>query len=543
MTTLGGRDQIERPADHVDHAAGVVSPDLTVSGWSRWGWRQLTSMRTALVLLLLLALAAVPGSLVPQQSSDPNGVIQFRRDHPEWTWAVDVLQLHDVFGSVWFSAIYLLLFVALIGCVIPRIRYHARALIASPPATPRNLSRLPAYAQQHLLHRSRGKVLEAAEHELRRQRYRTVRVGKDGEDSIAAERGYLRETGNVLFHVALLAILLVLAIGSGFRFTGQRVLIEGQTFASTRIAYDSFVGGRFVSDVQIPRFALTLDRFQVTYVTDNLNGLGIPRDFDARVTAESNGRRQTSDIRVNVPMSVDGTDIYLLGNGYAPTITVRNPAGDVVFKDSIPFLPQDAKLTSLGVIKVPDGLAKQVGMIGFLYPTRAIAPNGVSYSSYPDLIDPVVTLDVYVGDLGLNSGIPVSVYTLDTSKLTKIAGRNTASPGIQLVPNVPQPLPNGLGSIELTSIPRFASLDIAYDPTQIPMLIAVAAAVAGLALSLFVPRRRVWVRATDRDNGTDVEVGALSRGDDPRLQAVVDTHLARMNTALKQEKPADDLIS
>ncbi|MBN9189013.1 MAG: cytochrome c biogenesis protein ResB, partial [Microbacterium sp.] len=86
-----------------------------------------------------------------------------------------------------------------------------------------------------------------------------------------------------------------------------------------QIAYDSFTAGRLVTDAQIPRFALTLNRFRVTYVTDNLNALGMPRNFDAKVTAQSDGRQQKADIRVNEPMSVDGTDIYLLGNGYAPT--------------------------------------------------------------------------------------------------------------------------------------------------------------------------------------------------------------------------------
>ncbi|MFX6230432.1 cytochrome c biogenesis protein ResB, partial [Acinetobacter baumannii] len=87
-----------------------------------------------------------------------------------------------------------------------------------------------------------------------------------GERSIAAERGYLRETGNLLFHLALLAVLVVLAVGTGYRFTGQRILVEGQTFASTRIAFDSFTPGRFVTDAQIPQFTLTLDRFRVDYV-------------------------------------------------------------------------------------------------------------------------------------------------------------------------------------------------------------------------------------------------------------------------------------
>ena len=117
------QERADRPADHVDRPLEAArDPQLTPAGWLRWGWRQLTSMRTALILLLLLALAAIPGSLIPQQSADPNGVIQFRRNYPEWRTAADVLQLHDVFGSVWFSAIYLLLFVSLVGCVIPRIR-------------------------------------------------------------------------------------------------------------------------------------------------------------------------------------------------------------------------------------------------------------------------------------------------------------------------------------------------------------------------------------------------------------------------------------
>ncbi len=379
------------PADHVDRPVDEpTNPRLSVSGWARWAWRQLTSMRTALVLLLLLAVAAIPGSLIPQRSSDPNGVIQFDKTNPGWMWAVDLLQLHDVFGSVWFSAIYLLLFASLIGCVIPRIRHHLTALLAPPPATPRNLSRLPAHTRRVLPDTPPGAVLDAAEKALRRQRYRTRRVrGDDGRDSVAAERGYLRETGNLLFHVALLAVLVVVGVGGGFRFTGQRVLVEGQTFASTRIAYDSFTAGRFITDTQIPTFSLTLDRFRVDYVLDNVNALGMPKTFDAQVTTTTGGTRQASSIRVNEPLSVAGTDIYLLGNGYAPTLTVRNPAGKIVFRDTVPFLPQDANLTSLGIVKVPDGLAEQVGLVGMLYPTRATTASGAFASSYPDLLDPV----------------------------------------------------------------------------------------------------------------------------------------------------------
>ena len=87
-------------------------------------------MRNALILLLLLAVAAVPGSVYPQRSADPNGVKVFYDNEPELAAVLDQLQLFDVYTSVWFSAIYILLFVSLAGCVLPRTKIHFEALRA-----------------------------------------------------------------------------------------------------------------------------------------------------------------------------------------------------------------------------------------------------------------------------------------------------------------------------------------------------------------------------------------------------------------------------
>jgi len=139
-------------------------------GW----WRRLTAMRTAIVLLFLLALAAVPGSLLPQRSLSQTNVRQYFADHPGLAPVLDRLYLFDVFSSPWFAAVYLLLFISLIGCVVPRAVEHARALRAAPPPAPRNLLRLP----------DSGEVatplapvasLDVVEEELRVRRYRVVR--------------------------------------------------------------------------------------------------------------------------------------------------------------------------------------------------------------------------------------------------------------------------------------------------------------------------------------------------------------------------------
>src|SRR4051794_38631477 len=225
---------MSRPSDYLDSGfeatsdGGPKSPPLGGLEWLRWAWRQLTSMRTALLLLLALAIAAVPGSLIPQQSADPNGVAAWKAGNPGLVGVVQALQGFDVYTSVWFSAIYLLLFLSLVGCVVPRVLYHLRALRAAPPRTPSRLGRLPAYRSDTVV-ADPERALATAEALLRRRRYRVERYG----DSVSAERGYLRETGNLVFHTALVGILISVFVGGGFTYTGQRILVAGQTFVNT----------------------------------------------------------------------------------------------------------------------------------------------------------------------------------------------------------------------------------------------------------------------------------------------------------------------
>ena len=532
-----------RPSDHIDSTepdpaeSSVAQPKLGPVGWLRFSWRQLTSMRTALLLLLLLAIAAVPGSLVPQRSSDPNGVIQYFDDNPRLAPMLDGLQMFDVYTSAWFSAVYLLLFVSLIGCIIPRTKHHFDALRARPPRTPARLARLAGYTERPLPGGvAVGTAIDAAATQLRRAGYRVERYDVRGEASVSAERGYLRETGNLVFHTALVGVLVAVGFGGGFGFSGQRVIVEGQTFVNTLAAYDSFNPGRFFNETSLTPYSLSLDDLDAVYETRNQDAIGQPIDFTANVTVEGqDGVVEQRTVKVNEPLYVDGTDVYLLGNGYAPTITVRDADGEVVFTDAVPFLPQDANLTSLGVVKVPDGLSEQLGMVGFFYPTQSVLASGAYTSSYPDLILPVLTLNVYAGDLGIDGGEPTSVYSLDTSTMEQLTGGSTGVDSIELRPGERADLPNGLGTVEFEhaapdaaaddysqSVPRFASFDVHHDPTQVWVLVFAVLIIAGLLVSLFVPRRRMWVKAATRPDGRVVlEYAALARGEDPGLAEAV----------------------
>src|SRR4030088_3535613 len=167
-----GVDGVGRLSTAPDADRSVAVPRLGSVELLRWMWRQLTSMRIALTLLFLLSVAAIPGSLLPQREIDPSKVIQFYAAHRSWAPFLNKLQLFDVFESVWFGAIYCLLFVSLIGCIVPRSLAHFRAMRAAPPAAPRNLERLPVHASFRT-ETTADAALGAAGKRLKGRRFRT----------------------------------------------------------------------------------------------------------------------------------------------------------------------------------------------------------------------------------------------------------------------------------------------------------------------------------------------------------------------------------
>ena len=484
--------------------AGNPSP-FGLVGWARWGWRQLTSMRTALVLLFLLAVASVPGSLLPQQGIDPSAVQQYYVSHPALAPWLARLSLFNVFAAPWFAAIYLLLFVSLAGCVVPRSVRLVRSARALPPPAPRNLARLPQSAR-HDSALDPAAALEAAAGVLRRRKFRL----RTGDGWVSAEKGYRRELGNLVFHLALLALLGAVALGGLFGYKANRLLVSGTSFANTVTALDEFHPGRLVSSSDLQPFTMTLNRFTASYVRSGPSR-GQPLSFNAYMSysAQPGGAVHHDNLRVNHPINVDGVRVFIIGHGYAPVFKVTDGTGKVVFDQPVPFIAVDTSgLTSEGVVKVPDAHPDQLGFAGVFLPT-AIDVGGQLESAFPAPLAPRVSLVSYKGNLGEDSGPPQSVYQLNTAGLTQL-------------PVAPRPLavgqsiklPGGAGTITFAGYRQWISLAITYDPGQLPALIAGLAALAGLLLSFFVRRRRVFVRAYPGPDGrTVVDVGGLARSD------------------------------
>lgn len=514
----------------------IAGPSLSVIGWARWFWRQLTSMRVALILLFLLSLGSIPGSLIPQNSVDELKVQAYKDSHETWTPVLEKLQLFDVYSSVWFSAIYILLFVSLIGCIVPRTWQFVGQLRGRPPGAPGRLTRLPAYTTWRT-DTGPEQVREAALAMLEKRRFRAHTVG----DAVAAEKGYLRETGNLLFHVALIVMLVAFAAGQLFKSEGGKLIVEGDGFSNTLTQYDDFKSGSLFGTDELTPFTFKLNSFTGTYAKSGPER-GTARTYEADVTySEGGGPDKKSVIEVNKPLEIDGTKVYLNGHGYAPVVTVRDGKGKVVFNGATPLLPIDNNVTSTGAIKVMDGYRdksgkkEQLGFQAFFVPTFGGAGQGDMFSQFPGLEFPVLALTGYHGSLGVDAGLPQNVYQLDTTKLTQFKDAKGQILKARLLPGEKLTLPDGAGSITFEKeVKEWATFKISRQPATGWALTGAIAAIAGLVGSLFIQRRRVWVRAVAGADGvTVVEMAGLGRSESAKLPE----ELAELAVTLNSEAP------
>jgi cytochrome c biogenesis protein len=483
-------------------------------------WRTLTSMGTALVLLFLLALAAIPGALLPQRSLNESKVNQYIAEHSLIGPWLDRLQAFDVFSSFWFTSIYALLFISLVGCLTPRLLEHVRSMRATPVAAPRNLSRLP----KHHTAEVRGDTATVAADVTQRLRgWRRVTRHDGDVAEISAEKGYFREFGNIVFHFSLLALLVAVAAGKLFGYEGNVIVIAngGPGFCSASpAAFDSFRAGNTVDGTSLHPICLRVNDFDAQYLPS-----GQALSFAANIEYQQ-GADLDSDtwrpyrLEVNHPLRVGGDRLYLQGRGYAPTFTVTFPDGQTR-TSTVQWRPDDPlTLLSSGVARIdppggtyPDAGERrknQIAIQGLFAPTEQLDGKLLS-SSFPALNDPAVAVDVYRGDTGLDTGRPQSLFTLDSRLIEQ--GRLTKQARVNLREGESTRLDDGT-TVRFDGAVPFVNVQVSHDPAQVWVLVSALTMMAGLLVSLVVRRRRIWVRITPAGPGTvSVELGGLARTD------------------------------
>jgi len=550
-TSTGVPETPTQGAESADSRKIADSPGgggVSDGAWGVWGfvrntWRGLVSMRTALVLLFLLALASLPGALLPQRSLNPAKITEYRQQHPMLGPVLDRLGFFDVFASPWFAAIYLLLFVSLIGCLGPRTLEYARACRAQPVATPRNLNRLPHHAGAEV-DGSPEQAVARVRDQLRGWRT-AVREEPDADGrasfTVSAEKGYLREAGNLVFHLALLGLLVGFAAGKLFGYEGQVIVLTGgnQFCNSGILGYDSFRAGALVDGTSLSPFCVKVDTFDAEYLPNGQPehyrssiGYQAGADLDAGAT----GPWRPYQLEVNSPLRVAGDRVYLLGHGYAPTFTVTFPDGTSRTQTVQWRTADQTTMLAEGATKfdrpgLPDDASRrlnQIAVTGLLAPTSS--GGKVITSVFPAPLRPEVAVDVLRGDLGLDDGRGQSIFEvpqaqLQSGALTRVARQN-------LLPGQEIRLNDGT-TVRFDRVTQWVGLQISHDPAQDFVLVFAVLILLGLGTSLTIKRRRFWARIRPADpvaesERTVIEIGGLARTD----QAGYGEEFARLRTVL-----------
>ena len=317
-------------------------------------WRELRRMRTAIILLAVLAAMAMVGTLLPQIPQNPRAVMGYVLGHPVTAPWFARLGLFDVFGSWFFIAIATLMYVSIGAGLVVRV-----------PAA------------------------------WRRSQQPALRT-----------RGLWAEWSSIVFHAAFFLLLVGVVYGKAAGFVGNRAIVEGDTFVEARANYDNLDEG--VLAQKHAGFEFTVDSFRAAYWPS-----GTAREFVTRVRIYDQGRLvSTQDVRVNHYVAYRGVKLYQTGYGWAPTIRIETPDGRVltdaptIFLGDVPF--------ARGVIKAPSAgpPGQQLGLTAWFIPDAQVSGDTIRPGT-AELKNPLMLLRLYRGDLHLDR--PQNVYALDTA--------------------------------------------------------------------------------------------------------------------------------
>jgi cytochrome c biogenesis protein len=513
----------------------TTTSDATVRRSVALVWRTLRSMRTALIILLILAAGSVIGSLLPQIPNSPERVGRYLDDHGVWGTFLFRAGFFDVYGSWWFALITTLLFVSLAACLFPRTRAMLRAL-RQRPVQARELDAFRHHAELRVDHGPDVVAADAARF-LRRKRFRVSRQ----DDGVAAEKGVLREVGSLLFHWAFFLLLVGVIAGKGTGFTGRAVVTEGETWIDARANYDGEIRtGRYFGGAHTGLGIELLD------FDDSYRRNGLPIDFLSRLRFRDRDGSPlgVEEIRVNHPTSRDGIRIFQEGFGWAPVVTAALD-GESMWSSPIEMTrdeaPDGVPATAMpwrGAIKLTAPEPDVMITLELWSDFRAFANLQITGRPTPMLVqfDPFIRYSVYVGRIS-----DPARSSIETTGLRRVARGDLHAAGSDGT-EVP-----GVGQLTLSfpELRQYSVLLISKD-VGIPMVLAAAILIlVGLIPALYVSRRKVWVRAEAAPGGALVKIGgfALQRKDsfEHEFDAIVRAVGARSSAAQRtSERPGPE---
>lgn len=262
---------------------------------------QLSSRRTAILLLFILTILFVAGSFLPQVSFLPaSRQEEIRSEHPLLYLLGSYLSPARLSGSVLFLILSFLLFLSLLFCTLQRWGKEGE-----------RRGRVPFSW--------RGKWRPGVEEEVRRFCRRWEKV-RDGEGKFLARRGKWGRRGSLIFHGGMAVVIAGAFVGYLSGYKGGMVVTEGQTLPVTPENFVMKYGSPLIGgpdDIPVIRVErVTVVKYDEKHV----------RQYRVEVTVlDREGReRQRDVVEVNRPLLVAGHRLVLEDYGVAPYLVIRD---------------------------------------------------------------------------------------------------------------------------------------------------------------------------------------------------------------------------
>ena len=431
-------------------------------------WRLFTSVNFAVLQIIVLALLAVVGMTIRQlpgfatrsagdyarAMADMHG----RYDALFGRGGVDLLerlQVFHIFSSTWFTLGLILLVISIVICTIdrtPRLwRQSAEIRVIQPDA----------YYDPQLpdrVHISSGLTVPAVSGILRRHRFRVREEESGGSAYLYGDRHRWVKLATLISHLGLILFLIAAAVTSRLGDEQGLVVAEGDTLT--------------VQPIGTPGLLLVKNNgfkapglFETGQASDFVTDLSVYRDGTLLAR---------KSIRVNDPLAAGGYTFHQNGFGPAPDVEIRDTAGAILWTGPVPMTDQAGGLP-FATLAVP---GQDVGLQLLLDRTA----QGVGTL----LILPyVVTGRNADGTNQTTSGFPLTVTRGATASFEAL-GFN----------------------VTLKGFGEYTLLIAKKDPGQGIVWGAFGALIVGLAITFYLPRRRVWARL-----GADGSLALVGRSD------------------------------
>lgn len=266
-------------------------------------WKFFASIRFTVILLLVIAVASIAGTIIPQNESvqvylAKFGVTGYR--------ILSTLDVFDMYSSWWFQALLLLLVINIVVCSLDRLPVTWRAVFSS------RASRNPTMFRNL---RRKETVETTLSLDVLKEECTKLVSGSDGVQQtpegfyVIGEKGRWTRFGVYAVHLSIILLLVGALIGSMFGFDGYVKIVEGESISE--------VGLNDSTDPQKLDFQIRCDDFNISYYPT-----GSPKEYRSTLTIIEEGQPDIQkDILVNAPLRYRGINVFQSSYGRAPMLS------------------------------------------------------------------------------------------------------------------------------------------------------------------------------------------------------------------------------